>query len=207
MNQKQWRYKFCCLIVLIAVGKFQAQRLSAFQLYPQNNQVLIHFVISAGVSCSGYRISHSTDEWNYQVIKDVPQVCGASGTDEPKDELHANPVINQINYYKIELFPFETAYASVFVPLSSANGTVLVCPNPLPKNQGSLKIKILGGSNSSMQGFICGPEGYRYNELNFKMDSEFCELPVQFTQEGLYYIVLSDGTRSYNAPFLVLDSN
>ena len=50
MNQKQWRFIYCSLIVLIAVGKLQAQRLSPVQLYPQNNQVLINVVISPGVS-------------------------------------------------------------------------------------------------------------------------------------------------------------
>ncbi len=191
------------ILYILCVYTVSSQRLANVQLYPQNNQVLIHFVITAGTSCSGYKIAHSSDGLTYQTIHEYPQICGASGTDEPFDVVHANPIVNQINYYKIEVVPFDLQYESVFVPQSSSNGTLWVCPNPVSSNQNQILLKIWGNQKSNLSGFICKPDGNRLCDLNLTCNSGTCMLNVQFPVEGLYYVVLTDGVGVFSAPCLV----
>ena len=198
----QRRCNFIILYIL-CVYTVSSQRLANVQLYPQNNQVLIHFVITAGTSCSGYKIAYSSDGVTYQTIHEYPQICGASGTDEPFDVVHTSPMLNQINYYKIEVFPFDQEYASVFVPQSTSTGTLWVCPNPVSSNQNQILLKIWGNQKSNLSGFICKPDGNRLCDLNLTCNSGTCMLNVQFPVEGLYYVVLTDGVGVFSAPCLV----
>ena len=196
----QRRCNFIILYIL-CVYTVSSQRLANVQLYPQNNQVLIHFVITAGTSCSGYKIAHSSDGVTYQTIHEYPQICGA--TDEPFDVVHTSPMLNQINYYKIEVFPFDQEYASVFVPQSTSTGTLWVCPNPVSSNQNQILLKIWGNQKSNLSGFIFKPDGNRLCDLNLTCNSGTCMLNVQFPVEGLYYVVLTDGVGVFSAPCLV----
>lgn len=199
-------FRRCNILILyvLCVCTLSSQRLANVQLYPQNNQVLIHFVITAGTSCSGYKIAHSSDGLIYQTFHEYPQICGASGTDEPFDVVHSSPILNQINYYKIEVFPFDNEYASVFVPQSAANGTLWVCPNPIPKNQNQVLLKVAGHQKSKLQGFVCSPHGNRLCDLNVSITAGIMLANVQFPSDGLYYFVLTDGTSIFSAPCLVI---
>ena len=198
----QRRCNFIILYIL-CVYTVLSQRLANVQLYPQNNQVLIHFVITAGTSCSGYKIAHSSDGVTYQTIHEYPQICGASGTDEPFDVVHTSPMLNQINYYKIEVFPFDQEYASVFVPQSTSTGTLWVCPNPLSKNQNQVMLKVAGHQKSKLQGFICSSDGIRLCDLHVTLTAGSTLVNVQFPSDGLYYFVLTDGIGVFSAPCLV----
>src|SRR5687767_10751312 len=101
------RQLFIYLSALFACH-IDAQRIVSFNLYPLNNSVVVKFTIGPGGSCTGYTIWHGIDSVNFVPVFDELGECGNTGTNEEKSYTHSNPAPNQVNYYKVQLRPYET---------------------------------------------------------------------------------------------------
>lgn len=96
----------------------------------QQNEVYLNWEIKGGYTCNGINIYHSTDGTQYQLIGDIQGICGSLSTAERYSFTHNNPLVNSINYYKIELgFNGHTAYSSIHVYALNQWGYTLF-PNP-----------------------------------------------------------------------------
>ena len=77
--------------------------LDSFKAINNNGKVYLNWVISSGSTCSGIQIYRSTDSQQFEIIWDIPGVCGSSSSPQAYDFTDINPVKNRINYYRLEL--------------------------------------------------------------------------------------------------------
>src|SRR6478735_9144459 len=108
----------------------EAQRINDFNLSPQDDGIHVSFNIGPGPDCSGYSILHCLDSMSYVEVYNFSGICGTSGINEFKSYTHTTAIINQINYYKIQLYPYEVAYNRILYT-TSGQGSILAYPNPV----------------------------------------------------------------------------
>lgn len=77
--------------------------ISFFNAEVYNEQVLLNWNIVDGNNCNGINILRSSDNINYEVIGDIPGVCGAILEEEKYLFIDESPLKNQVNYYKLQL--------------------------------------------------------------------------------------------------------
>ena len=94
------------------------------------DRVVLTWNIIGGNTCNGITIFHSNDSINYNVIGEIPGICGAVSDAEPYSFTDVSPTKNQVNYYKLQLgnqgftTPLEVLYYE-----TSESGFVFF-PNP-----------------------------------------------------------------------------
>lgn len=129
------KLKFQLLVLLslfvgfnISYAQSRIQNLTATR-YKETIQ--LSFNISAGTSCSGYQIYHSTDSINFNLLHDYVGVCGEITKPQTILFEHTNPIKNSKNYYKILIAPndFSAIASALFIDFS--NNDFVVSPNPI----------------------------------------------------------------------------
>jgi hypothetical protein len=100
------RFFIAVLSILAILNNSNAQEtiiLDGFVGVPQNGQIQLRWVISAGQTCNGTFIERSSDNLHWDNIGDIPGVCGSSSTPVPYNFIDSSPVGNSINFYRLEL--------------------------------------------------------------------------------------------------------
>ena len=143
-----------------------AQRILNFKIFQANQAVFLNFILSKGSSCNGFNVLHSSDSVNFKVIHEDPTICGTSNADEAKNWTHANPITNQLNYYKIQLNPGEMSPVNRIFVNQTNKPNIVLFPNPISTDIDLLTIKILGTESLAFDGFI-------YNQLNVVTNFRF----------------------------------
>jgi hypothetical protein len=184
---------------------FQAQRIVSFDLFQvySNNSVAIKFTIGAGPSCNGYIIWHSADSVNYQAVENSPVICGGSGVNEDKSFTHGNPAINQVNYYKIELIPYETSFVKRIFVTEQGRTRMMPYPNPVYNDLSELKLRIYNVSNIRLEGFLYNQAGTQEQELLVETKEDLAIIDIGKLENGMYVVWLTDGTKPYSAKFII----
>ncbi len=129
------KFLFSITALLISFASLQSRAqesliLDGFVGVPQAEQIQLRWIISAGETCNGTFIQRSTDTINWEIIGDIPGVCGSSSTAVPYNFIDDNPASNTINFYRLELGG--QGYSPVIgIPFYeySEKGFVLI-PNP-----------------------------------------------------------------------------
>lgn len=124
------------LLLIAAATKVFAQEagdtlFNAFYLQSTPAGISISFTVRGGIQCTGLSIERSGDMSNFGQVYEYPGVCGNPGADETYTYLDANPLRNQINYYRLNIggFGLTSSTKSVFHYVV-AQGEILVAPNP-----------------------------------------------------------------------------
>lgn len=178
------------------------QRISGFNLYPANTSITIRFSILAGPSCSGYSIYHSTDSVNYVEIHNYAGICGGSGSTETFTYTHVNPIQNVVNYYKVQIYPYEVAYQRIlFVP--DGKGALTPFPNPVFQGNSTLHLKVHGSNNTKIFGYVFSPAGRPLMELDVSTSGDLVHVPISGFENGVYLVWLTDGAKVYSTKFVV----
>lgn len=179
-----------------------SQRISGFSLYPANTSITIRFSILPGPSCSGYSIFHCTDSVNYVEIYNYAGICGNSGSTETFTFTHNNPLANQVNYYKIQIFPYEVAYQRINFT-NDGRGSVMPYPNPVFQGNNTLHLKLFGLNNVKIFGYVFSPAGRPLMEINTSTSADLLHVPISGFENGVYLVWLTDGSRVYSTKFVV----
>ncbi len=105
MNSIKNRYLIFFLFIGVNTFAFaqQVATLDNFTVYERNGKVYLNWVISAGSTCNGIKILRSSDTINFTETGFIVGVCGNITTPQPYDFVDENPIINSLNYYKLEL--------------------------------------------------------------------------------------------------------
>lgn len=186
-------------ICAVALG----QRIVNLQVFTLGNNVGIRFEISKGQSCNGYKILHSTDSINFKIVGDIAEVCGSTDESQIKNFTHNAPLLNTINYYKIDLFPLEVSKAvSIFVNSQQNNGP-FIYPNPYLKENKSLSFRLPANAND-IKAFIYDQSGQFIRELILEINTDRASANINDLSNGLYIIRLSAGEKSYQSKLVVL---
>ncbi len=86
-----------------ALGQHGQLILNQFDALQVDEGIQITCVISSGNTCVGIDVFRSDDSVNFQLIGDIPGICGSTTNAIRYDFLDENPQINATNYYKLEL--------------------------------------------------------------------------------------------------------
>ena len=180
-----------------------AQRILNFKIFQVNQAVFLNFILSKGSSCNGFNVLHSTDSVNFKVIHEDPTICGTSNADEAKNWTHANPIINQLNYYKIQLNPGEMSPVNRIFVNQTNKPNIVLFPNPISTDHDLLTIKILGTESLEFDGFIYNQFGNYVLKIENQSTISNSTIKINELSNGLYLIKLTDGYNLYSTKFII----
>ena len=180
-----------------------AQRILNFKIFQVNQAVFLNFILSKGSSCNGFNVLHSTDSVNFKVIHEDPTICGTSNADEAKNWTHANPIINQLNYYKIQLNPGEMSPVNRIFVNQTNKPNIVLFPNPISTDIDLLTIKILGTESLAFDGFIYNQFGNYVLKIEKQSTLSNSTIKINELSNGLYLIKLTDGYNLYSTKFII----
>ena len=180
-----------------------AQRILNFKIFQVDQAVFLNFILSKGSSCNGFNVLHSTDSVNFKVIHEDPTICGTSNADEAKNWTHANPIINQLNYYKIQLNPGEMSPVNRIFVNQTNKPNIVLFPNPISTDIDLLTIKILGTESLEFDGFIYNQFGNYVLKIENQSTLSNSTIKIHELSNGLYLIKLTDGYNLYSTKFII----
>jgi len=180
-----------------------AQRILNFKIFQVNQAVFLNFILSKGSSCNGFNVLHSSDSVNFKVIHEDPTICGTSNADEAKNWTHANPIINQLNYYKIQLNPGEMSPVNRIFVNQTNKPNIVLFPNPISTDHDFLNIKILGTESLAFDGFIYNQFGNYVLKIEKQSTISNSTIKINELSNGLYLIKLTDGYNLYSTKFII----
>ena len=180
-----------------------AQRILNFRIFQVNQAVFLNFILSKGSSCNGFNVLHSTDSVNFKIIHEDPTICGTSNADEVKNWTHVNPIINQLNYYKIQLNPGEMSPVNRIFVNQTNKPNIILFPNPISTDHDFLTIKILGTESLAFDGFIYNQFGNYVLKIDNQSTISNSTIKINELSNGLYLIKLTDGYNLYSTKFLI----
>jgi len=180
-----------------------AQRILNFKIFQVNQAVFLNFILSKGSSCNGFNVLHSSDSVNFKVIHEDPTICGTSNADEAKNWTHANPITNQLNYYKIQLNPGEMSPVNRIFVNQTNKPNIVLFPNPISTDIDLLTIKILGTESLAFDGFIYNQFGNYVLKIENQSTISNSTIKINELSNGLYLIKLTDGYNLYSTKFII----
>ena len=107
--------------------------LGSFTAVEVNGQVLLNWEIAAGSTCNGISIQRSADSTHFSEIGSISGVCGSVSTAVIYNYTDTEPIVNHINFYRLELGNNVSKLISVKVNAIGADGYQLQ-PNPVSEN-------------------------------------------------------------------------
>lgn len=168
-----------------------------------NTQVLVRFSLSAGVSCPGYEILHSSDSLNFIQIYNYSGICGNQNTEESFNFTHGSPAIEMTNYYQISIPGFETSPVyRIYVGQQSPKPNILVFPNPV-FDQEFIRLRFYNYVGAKVEGFIYNQFGNAVKSLFLDITQDQSEVNINDLQDGLYVVWLTDGNWLFRSKFIV----
>lgn len=181
----------------------RGQRIVDLQVFTLGTNVGIRFQISKGQSCNGYKILHSTDSINFKIVGDIAEVCGSTDDVQIKNFTHNAPLLNTLNYYKIDLFPLEVSKAvSIFVSSPQSNGP-FIYPNPFTDRTKSLSFR-LPTNVTDVKAFLFDHSGQYIRELILNINTDRVSAEITELRNGLYIVRLSVEEKNYQSKLVVL---
>lgn len=119
-------------------------------------KVQMSWVIESGNTCDGIRVFRSQDGINFEQIGSIPGICGSPYASIAYEFTDNSPLLNQLNYYKLELgnlgfsrvvrmFVIDlTQKAYQIIPHPAVETTKIYIDNPLQKEY-ELVLRDAGG--------------------------------------------------------------
>ena len=98
------------------------------------DEVLIYFTVKGGIQCTDVRLERATDQQNFEVIYELPGVCGNPSKDESYIITDPSPIANLSNYYRLEMGSLGIYSAIIKVDFFQVGpGEIIIQPNPCTK--------------------------------------------------------------------------
>ncbi|MEI6020256.1 MAG: T9SS type A sorting domain-containing protein [Bacteroidota bacterium] len=182
----------------------KAQRITDFSLNTAANIVTGKFTITPGSVCGGFTVYRSTDSLNYFQIYDSPQVCGNYSTPETKSFSDASPAINQYNFYKIFLQPYDVAIQKIYVGKNQGSN-MITYPNPVYQGNSTLNLKLINAGNTNVFGYLFNQGARSLQKLDLYTSNDLTAINVAGLENGVYLIWLTDGNVAFSTKFIVLN--
>jgi len=108
--------------------------LDDFSVFEYNGEVYLSWTIGRGNTCNGIQIERSGNNQFFEVIGDIPGICGSAEFAQSYNWIDRTPLNNATNFYRLELgFNGHSESISVEV-ISLPEGGYQVRPNPMATN-------------------------------------------------------------------------
>lgn len=204
---ERYRKGFGKLLVtacLLYLNPLVAQRVINFSVNQNNAEVFYSFTFRSGSSCTGYKLTHSTDSLNFVGVDEYTGICGASGADEQFSGSHKTPIMNAWNYYRIQMGNFEMSEIRKVFMSSDGSLKAIVFPNPHVDENSEISFRISGANNLRVQGFIYDSNGINWQFIDTTTNGDSSKFTINGFDNGLYILWLTDGTKLYKGKFLIM---
>lgn len=93
----------CALTAIPSLVVSQGVELDDFSVFQHEDEIYLSWVIARGSTCNGISIERSSDNVHFEEVGYIVGVCGNPSSPQPYSHVDANPVQNQVNYYRLEL--------------------------------------------------------------------------------------------------------
>jgi len=196
--------KWICFLLLATLNAI-GQRLANLKLTEAGSAVLVRFTVTRGSDCGGYKILHSLDSVNFELIADEPGICGKTDEDETKSFTHMHPAIGQRNYYRVQLYNLELSDIRGLYLFPNLLSAWCVYPSPVSGASGRLMLKWspLEGVDNWV-GSIYDAQGRQVRKLNLTYLLPNQEIAgIEGLQAGMYKLWLTGGAYKINLDFIV----
>jgi hypothetical protein len=120
-----------CFVLLIGLNARSQSILANFDIDLSQGKVLLSWTIKSGNTCSGMQIYRSQDSINFTVIEDIQGVCGNLSSPVSYTYTDHTPILNSINYYKIDLGGQEISPILNIEVINVLSNSYLLRPNPV----------------------------------------------------------------------------
>jgi len=187
------RFVFLSLITLVfpLAGKSQPHTLLLdFSGYQQDNQLVLRWTFRSGSLCEGTRIERSADGLAFNLVGEIPGVCGSPGSAFTYTFVDSFPNVNAVNYYRLELgnFGFTSIINVEFIKAGTSGFVVM------SDNTGQTDILFQNSSGRRANAVIYNSVGKRVLELEGSRSR--ISLPSGKLAAGVYLLLLnfSDNT-------------
>lgn len=190
----------------VALGLFtQAQAqfhpmLDNFSAFEFEGNVYLSWTVSRGSTCNGIDIERSDNNINFNIIGDIPGICGSADFAQSYDWIDRAPQLNATNYYRLELgLNGHSESVSVEV-INISNGNYQVRPNPMQQHG---RIYFLNSAKRAHTLQVYELSGRPVLQMS-TLDNYF-EPDVNMLQSGLYLftIVPKVGSTAISGKFSV----
>lgn len=186
-------FVFLSLITLVFpfAGKSQPHTLLLdFSGYQQENQLVLRWTFRSGSLCEGTRIERSTDGLTFNLIGEIPGICGSPGSAFTYTYIDSFPNVNSVNHYRLELgnFGYTTTISAEFIKASNSGFVVM------SNNAGQTDILFQNSPGRKASVIIYNNLGKRVMELDGT--GRRIALPQGKLSAGVYLLLLnfSDNT-------------
>ena len=125
--------KLVLLFLLISFGfAVRSQSiLSSFDIDISQGNVLLAWTIKSGSTCNGMQVLRSKDSMNFILIEDIQGVCGSLSSSVSYTFTDHTPILNAINYYKIDFGGLEQSPVLGIEVINVLTNSFLLRPNPV----------------------------------------------------------------------------
>lgn len=196
-----FRFIFLSLITLAfpLSGKSQPHTLlQDFSGYQQDKQLVLRWTFRSGSLCEGTRIERSADGLAFNLIGEIPGICGSPGSAFTYTFIDSFPKVNAVNHYRLELgnFGFTSTISVEFIKAGSTGFVVM------SGNSGQTDILFQNPSGRKAKAVIYSSSGNRVLELDGA--GRRITLPSGKLASGIYLLLLnfSDNT-SVSGNFII----
>lgn len=184
-------YKYTSVILFLMgnINFCMAQKVnfSGFELYQNEDDVLVHWNIDSGATCNGIGILRSIDDTLHFIeVGYIPGICGNSTSSTPYNFSDNNPELNKTNYYKIRMgFSQFSEIKSIYFSYIKPN-ELLLLPNP---SHDYCDIKFNNDKHESLSIEITNDKGQQVMIINDLKQNSY-KLNVSFLKPGTYNVLL-----------------
>lgn len=178
----------------------QNASVSRFTASPVAEQVLLDWVIAAGATCDGIGVYRGSDTVGMTLIHFIPGVCGDLARPVTYSYVDSFPLINQINYYRLELGPRVFTSAIAIALLNIGGQGYQFRPHPVTDQA---RLILAGEIYRNYQIDIYDSRGQRRKSLSFSGNDFYFE--TRELENGLYYFTLfsKDGKSTQQGKLLI----
>lgn len=175
-------------LVFITCANSQLVTYTDFNLNAINDKVLVSVTIDSGSICQGIQLEYSTDSLNFTKIDEIEGVCGSSSLAKSYSFLHAEPLKNANNFYRLVFGVSQrTEIRSIYIRYVLP-GEIQVFPMP---SSGDFSVYFSNPSSAKANWKILNSEGKVIHEIA-TINSDFLELNKNDFLPGVYYIQIID---------------
>lgn len=119
------------VFVLSGLTSWSQSILADFDIDLSDGRVLLAWTIKSGSTCNGMQIYRSKDSINFVLIEDIQGVCGDLSSPVSYTYTDQTPILNTINYYKINFGGQEESPILGVEVINVLSNSYLLKPNPV----------------------------------------------------------------------------
>lgn len=166
------------LLNLTAQGNPALGRFSATE---SNGSVYLGWTMLAGFTCSGIQVFRSTDSIQFNRIGIIPEICGSVSEALSYTYEDPEPILNQVNYYRLELGPYGLSPIVSIEVIDHGDLPYQIRPHPIAAEG---RIYFVSGSTDMHELVLYAPNGIVASRLTTLED--YFSLQAASLPSGIY---------------------